>query len=87
MDYYEKYRGFYEYIEKCLNIDITLNITNINKKVKKEPEPIKESKKNQFNNIPKNNNKQGLRNLESDNEIKDDVPKIHINKKKKNQNK
>ena len=80
MDLYERYREYYEYIEKLLNYDITLNITNINKKVKKEPEPIKESKKNQFNNIPKNNNKQGLINLESDNEIKDDVPKIHINK-------
>ena len=31
MEDYEKYREFYEYCENLLNIDITLNLTNINK--------------------------------------------------------
>lgn len=80
MEDYEKYREFYEYCENLLNIDITLNLTNINKKENYEPKSILVPKKNQFNNIPLNNNNQDLKNFEDDDEIKDDVPKIHINK-------
>ena len=76
MEDYEKYREFYEYCENLLNIDITLNLTNINKKENYEPKSILVPKKNQFNNIPLNNNNQDLKNFEDDDEIKDDVPKI-----------